>query len=116
MPAPRVLAVALVLALSVGCGTGAAGGPAPTVTRLEITYAGGAVVGGVSRYPVPRGSTVTLLVHSDVADEVHLHGYDRKVDVPAGGTAELTFTADLPGTFEVELESRGAPLARLLVS
>src|SRR5690349_3326232 len=116
MPVLRVLAV--VLALCTGCGTpvAPAPSPAPTATRLEITYAAGAVAGGVSRYPVPRGSSVTLVVHSDVADEVHLHGYDRKVDVPAGGTAELTFTADLPGTFEVELESRAAPLAQLLVS
>lgn len=36
---------------------------------------------------------------SAVADEVHLHGHDEKVDVPANGTATLTFTATIPGIF-----------------
>jgi hypothetical protein len=65
--------------------------------------------------PVKKGSTVTLQVTSDVADEVHLHGYDKHVDVEKGGTARLTFTANLTGVFEVELESRGLRLAQLQV-
>jgi hypothetical protein len=119
MPALRVLLVALVLA---GCGTGSPPAPArpsaasPATARVEIDYVGGAVAGGVVRRTVPRGATVTLVVRSDVADEVHVHGYDRRAWVAAGGAAELTFPADLPGVFEVELESRGAPLAELLVS
>lgn len=35
---------------------------------------------------------------------MHVHGYDERAAVPAGGTAELTFAATIPGVFEVELE------------
>ena len=50
-----------------------------------------------------------LVVKSDVADEVHLHGYDISRDVPAGGTVRISFTATLPGRFEVELEEPWRP-------
>ncbi|MCO1654243.1 hypothetical protein [Pseudonocardia humida] len=83
--------------------------------RIEVGYAGGAVAGGVVRYAVPVGSTVELVVASDVADEVHLHGYDRSSFVTAGASTAIRLDADLPGVFEVELEQRGVPLAELQV-
>ena len=95
-------------------GGGSAG--AATVQRIDIAYAGGAVTGGVARHEVPLGSTVELVVASDVADEVHLHGYDRSSFVTAGATTTLRFVADIPGVFEVELEQRGVQLAQLQVA
>lgn len=103
---------------AVTSGPAASSGPAGTsvpAQRVEVHYAKGAVQGGVSRVPVRLGSPVTLVVTSDIADEVHLHGYDRKVDVPAGGTASLDFVADQAGVFEAELESRGTQLVQLEV-
>jgi hypothetical protein len=50
-----------------------------------------------------------------VADEIHVHGYDLKGQVPAGGVGTVQFVADQSGVFEVELESRGAQLAQLEV-
>jgi hypothetical protein len=82
---------------------------------VEVRVAGGTVTGPKGRVKVAKGSTVTLKVTSDVADEVHLHGYDKRVDVEKGGTATLTFTADLTGVFEAELESKGLPLVQLQV-
>jgi len=64
---------------------------------------------------VSKGDRVVIVVKSDVADEIHLHGYDKATDVAAGETARLPFTADLPGRFEVELESRGVQIADLTV-
>jgi transposase-like protein len=61
------------------------------------------------------GSPVDLVVTTDVADEVHLHGYDRRADVASGGTATITFVADRSGVFEAELESRGAQLVQMEV-
>ena len=72
--------------------------------------------GGVQTKDVPLGSDVTLNVTSDVADEVHVHVYDNKAEVAAGGTATMTFTADIPGQFEVELEGAHLKLVELRVS
>lgn len=126
----RVCAVALAAALAAviaGCG-GQPAAPAPSpsaatpsssakpqVDRVELGFADGKVAGGVQRLPIRLGSTVELVVTSDVADEVHLHGYDRKANVPAGGTVTISFVADVPGVFEVELENRKAQLAQLEV-
>ncbi len=79
-----------------------------------MSYVGGAITGG-GRREAPLGSTVSIEVTSDVADEVHLHGYDKKVDVTPDAPATLTFTADIPGIFEVELESRAIKLIDLAV-
>jgi hypothetical protein len=88
---------------------------APAVQRVEVRFAGGAVVGGAPSPRVPLGSTVELAVTGDLADEIHLHGYNKTAQVAAGKTATLTFVADTPGTFEVELENRGAKLVEIQV-
>ena len=84
-------------------------------TVVDITVAGGDVTGG-GRKKISLGDTVTLRVTSDVADEIHLHGYDVMVDVGAGQTAELTFDATIPGVFEAELENEGITLVELEIS
>jgi hypothetical protein len=82
---------------------------------FRITVSGGRPVGGIARPSVDRGDTVLLVVRSDVADEVHLHGYDLAADVAAGGSARIRFEATVPGRFELELEERGVPIAELTV-
>ena len=72
--------------------------------------------GGVQTKDVPLGQEVTLNVTSDVADEVHVHGYDKKADVEAGGSVSITFIADIPGQFEVELEDAHLKIVELRVS
>ena len=89
-------------------------GPAVDQT-IRITYAGGTVSGPGSLVKVKLGSKVALVVTSDVADEVHFHGYDKSADVTKGGTATLVFTADKPGRFEVELEKLGRRLVTLQI-
>jgi hypothetical protein len=104
--------------------TSTTNGPAttanPTTTAdptpvIEVRVAGGKVQGGVRRERVRSGETVVLRVVADVADHVHLHGYDRMVDVAPGKPAQLRFTADITGVFEVELEDRKQPLLMLEV-
>ena len=85
----------------------------PTVVRVTVT--GGVPESGIVRETVTKGDRVVLVVSSDVADEVHLHGYDISRDVAAGGTVRIQFTADVPGRFEVELEERGVQIAELTV-
>ncbi|MDX6286362.1 MAG: hypothetical protein QOG53_1847 [Frankiales bacterium] len=83
---------------------------------VNLTVANGKVTGDTPRAKVKKGQRVAIIVKSDVADEIHLHGYDKMVDVTAGGTATLVFVADIPGVFTVELESRSKELTKIQVS
>jgi hypothetical protein len=100
--------------------TGPATTAKPTTTAdptpvIEVRVAGGKVQGGVRRERVRSGDTVVLRVVADVTDHVHLHGYDRMADVAPGKPAQIRFTADITGVFEVELEDRKQPLLMLEV-
>lgn len=86
--------------------------PPPPAT-VRITVRDGTPVGGVRRVTVGKGRRVILIVTSNVADHVHLHGYDVMRDVAPGKPARLAFRATIVGTVEVELEDRGVPLARI---
>lgn len=88
----------------------------PAVRILDVTFAGGSVTGVDPRVSVELGEELVLRVTSDVADEVHVHGYDLYGDVPAGGTVEIPLTATIPGGFEVELERTGKTLFQLRVA
>lgn len=84
-------------------------------TVVRITVRGGVPAGGIARPSVDKGDRVVLVVTSDLADEVHLHGYDLSRDVGPGQPARIAFRATIPGRFEVELEDRGVPIAELTV-
>lgn len=100
-----------------GAGSSAAPAPAgPTTRAISITVRGGTASGETGRVTVPLGTPVTMSVTSDVADEIHVHGYDRKAEIPAGGTASVSFTATVPGVFEAELEQPKLQLLQLQVS
>ncbi len=97
--------------------TAAASAASPTASgqRIEVTLTGGQVSGDTGRVPVPAGDQVTLAVTSDVADEVHVHGYDLTAELTPGAPAELSFAATIPGVFEVELHDAGTVLLSLQV-
>jgi hypothetical protein len=143
MPAPRRWATVAMLAAAAltltACGddgapqaTGTTTSTAPTTTTgpattaeptttadptpvIEVRVVGGKPQGGVRREQVQSGETVVLRVVADVADEVHLHGYDKTADVAPGKPAQIRFTADIPGVWEVELEQRKQKLVELEV-
>jgi hypothetical protein len=87
---------------------------APTGVVVNVTVRGGSVE-GPSRQRVPLNQPVVLRVTSDAADEVHVHGYDKMTDVAPGKVAEISFVANIPGTFEVELEKSRRRLTTLEV-
>jgi hypothetical protein len=97
---------------------GAAPTPAPTpsVRTVSVAYADGAVTGTSGREEVPVGEQVVLRISSDVAEEVHVHGYDLEGAVPAGGSVDIPLTASIPGVFEVELHDSGKVLFQLRVA
>jgi heme/copper-type cytochrome/quinol oxidase subunit 2 len=82
---------------------------------INITVSGGKVSTPQALVDVPLGSPVELVVTSDVADHVHVHGYDEMVDVEPGTPARVGFNASIPGVFEVELESAKLRLVQLRV-
>ncbi len=95
--------------------TPAAPAPSAAGSLFRVVVRSGGVEGGVQRFKVPLGEAVTLMVTSEVADTVHVHGYDIERQVGAGETIRLAFTAAIPGVFEVELEDAGLKIAELAV-
>lgn len=91
--------------------TAAGGGEVPT-----IVVRNGEPVGGVQTLEFSAGEKVRFRVSSDEAEEVHVHGYDIAKDVPAGGTIEFDFPAELEGIYEVELEEQGVQIAELRIN
>ena len=86
-----------------------------TEQRIEVAVAGGQVTGDTGRVAVAAGTEVTLSITGDAPDEVHVHGYDLSAELAPGTPAEMTFTADLTGVFEVELHEAGTVLLTLQV-
>lgn len=89
--------------------------PAPKPTTITIRVVDGRPQGGIARPSVKKNDRVVLVVRSDTADEIHLHGYDVSREIAAGGQARIAFVAKIPGRFEVELEQSGTQLAELTV-
>jgi heme/copper-type cytochrome/quinol oxidase subunit 2 len=123
-----VVAAAVAVGALGGCGHGSSTAPgtnpagaaakppaSSSVRTISIKVRGGKASGDTGRIAVPLGTPIVLSVSSDVADEIHVHGYDRKAEIPAGATAAVTFTANTPGVFEVELENSKLQLLQLQV-
>ena len=87
----------------------------PAGQRIEVQVSGGEVSGDTGRVPVAAGEHVTLVLTSDVADEVHVHGYDLEAELSPGQPTEIAFDATIPGVFEVELHEAGTQLLSLQV-
>ena len=83
------------------------------VARIDVR--GGRPSGGVQRFRVQKGGRVLVVVRSDVADHVHVHGYDVMRDVGPRAQARISFRATIVGRFEIELEERGTQIAELEV-
>ena len=86
----------------------------PEVVRIRITVRSDTVP-TVHRYSVTQGRQVEIVVDSEIADEVHVHGYDLMGDVAPGKPVTIAFKATAPGRFEIELEEHSLPIAELEV-
>jgi hypothetical protein len=86
-------------------------GDVPTIVVRD-----GEPVDGVAELEFSAGEEVRFRVSSDQAEEIHVHGYDISEDVPAGGTVEIAFPAELEGIYEAELEKLGVQIAELQIN
>jgi hypothetical protein len=87
----------------------------PVDNLKVIDVKGGKPVGGIQKLDYTKGDQVRFKVNSDVADEIHVHGYDYHKNVPAGGSASFSFPAKIEGVFVIELEAKGEQIAQLTV-
>lgn len=71
---------------------------------------------GPDVFEVELGETVDIWIRSDVDDEVHVHGYDLTYALEAGDPFHLSFVADVPGIFEVEVHAGHTVLFEVEVS
>ncbi len=88
--------------------------PAEPAVRT-INVVNGQPEGGIKTISYTKGDQVRLKVSSDVADEIHVHGYDLMKDVEKGGSVQFSFPATIEGRFEIELENAGTQIANLEV-
>jgi heme/copper-type cytochrome/quinol oxidase subunit 2 len=140
-PAGRLIAVSAAgLLLVAGCGgssgdgssAGSSGGPSASssspsgspsssattdakATVINVSVKDGKVIPKAHRVKVKAGSSVRIMVTSDVDDEVHVHGYDIEREASAGQPVSIEFTADQTGVFEVETHESGLLLLQLQV-
>ncbi len=90
--------------------------PRPSTPITVLRVRGGQPVGGVKAIRATKGNRVRFEVRSpDTADEVHVHGYDIRKDLEAGGRVRFSFDANAEGIFEVELEGSHTQIAKLEV-
>jgi hypothetical protein len=95
---------------------GETGTPAPEATRPPHRPAPPTLTPGkVMDLRFKENDIVRFRVRSDVADEVHVHGYDLMKDVEPGQTITFSFPATITGIFEIELENAGEQIAQLRV-
>lgn len=85
-------------------------------TLITATVTGGKVTTAHAQWSVKLGTPVRVAVTADVADEVHVHGYNLKQDTTVGCPTAIDFTANIPGSVEVELESKGLTLFEIKAS
>ncbi|HEY0517807.1 MAG TPA: hypothetical protein VGD00_11855 [Solirubrobacteraceae bacterium] len=69
--------------------------------------------GGVQTLTYNKGEQVVFTVISDVADEIHVHGFNFKKDVAKNGSVTFSFPGTDQGGHVIELEKRGEQIANL---
>jgi hypothetical protein len=111
-----VIVVAIVLLIVLkkddsGEGKATDAGKFPTI---QVNKAG-EPVGGITDLTYKKGDQIQFKVHSEIADEVHVHGYDIMKDVKAGGTVTYDFPATIEGVFEAEMEDQKEQIIQLTV-
>lgn len=88
---------------------------ATTIPETDVEFVGGEAV-GPDVLEVELGETVDIWILSDVDDAIHVHGYDLTFDLRAGEPLNLSFVADVPGIFEVEVHTGHTVLFEVEVS
>ena len=83
---------------------------------LRIKVEDGVKTEGLDTISVRVGETVRFEVETDIADEVHVHGYDLSFETIPDEEILVEFVADATGIFEVEIEGLGLHIVDIEVT
>lgn len=83
---------------------------------IDVVIANGKVSPSGVSVKAKAGQTVRITGTSDVEDELHIHGYEKALELAPGKPKALTFKADTKGTFEIETHESAKLVAKLVVS
>ena len=89
--------------------------PAKTTKTFELVVKDGKLASGSSVLKAQQNDNVVIKITNDEDEELHLHGYDKSVDLEKGKQASLSFKATLTGRFPFELEKSKTELGVLEV-
>lgn len=109
-----VIAIAIVVTVS-SSSTSKKQSTSQNAAPQVVVVRGANPVGGIKKLTFNKGDRARFVVDSDVADEIHVHGYDLMKDVGAGHRITFDFAATKDGIFEVELEGHKRQIASLQV-
>ena len=99
----RVTALATAIAAALTLLLAACGGGAAQAHNFDLVVMHGEVTSGSDTFVVKQGDSVTFNVGADIAGVFHVHGYDLRARVEAGGSGVIEFEADATGRFEIAL-------------
>jgi hypothetical protein len=117
-PHQRNWLLGLAAAILVGAFAGLALAPATNLRSAgpaTIVLRDGVPLGGTRGLSYRQGALIVLTVRSDVAGEVHLHGYDLHRDVAPGHPAHFQLRATIQGSYPLELEGSSQTVAQVTV-
>ncbi|MGC4939911.1 hypothetical protein [Kribbella sp. DT2] len=84
---------------------------------MDVSIAAGKIsTGGHAVVKAGRGQRVRINGVSDVAESLHVHGYDKTLELKPGKAASVEFVTDTKGIFEVETHESGKLVFKLQVS
>jgi heme/copper-type cytochrome/quinol oxidase subunit 2 len=83
---------------------------------VTVNIADGKVTPNGAGVRVDVGQTVQVSATSDIEEALHIHGYDKTLDVTPGRPSTVIFVADQSGVFEIETHDSGKLVAKLIVS
>jgi hypothetical protein len=87
-----------------------------TTKTFNLVVKNRKLVSGPEVITVNEGDNVAITITVDEAEELHLHGYDKSVDLEKDVPGTLSFTANLSGRFAYELENSKTDIGALEVA
>jgi len=89
--------------------------PTPEVKTFELVVKSRKLIVGESTLKAIQNENVVIKITVDENEELHLHGYDKSVDLEKGKQGTLSFVAKITGRFPFELEKSKTELGALEV-